>query len=137
MMEIQPNVVLVGDEARILYNVEPQLPKGAFIQHIDGKLYTTDQWSAMGFTNDEANGVAVISDNAKFVIAKTSFDAYAYKADIDAAMTLIGGTAIRGYHWSSTQYSAELAWALSWAWGDTTYPRKNSTTYPARAFSAL
>ena len=86
MMEIQPNVVLVGDEARILYNVEPQLPKGAFIQHIDGKLYTTDQWSAMGFTNDEANGVAVISDNAKFVIAKTSFDAIAWSSDASKAV---------------------------------------------------
>lgn len=86
MMEIQPNVVLVGDEARILYNVEPPLPKGAFIQHIDGKLYTTDQWSAMGFTNDEANGVAVISDNAKFVIAKTSFDAMAWSSDASNAV---------------------------------------------------
>ena len=205
MMLVQPNVVLVGDEARILYNVEP--PKGAFIQHIDGNLYTTDQWSAMGFTNGEANGVAIISDNAKFVIAKTSLgkmawssdtsnavegvmltsdsttartdyagaantaliavddtsgaalacanftfpngakghlpalgewtDAYAYKADIDAAMALIGGTALSGDTLSSTQYSAVKAWILGWNNGGTTNYLKSLQSNFVRAFSAL
>ena len=205
MMMVQPNVVLVGDEARILYNVEP--PKGAFIQHIDGELYTTDQWSAMGFANDEANGVAVISDNAKFVIAKTSLgqtawssdtsnavegvmltsdsttaktdyagaantalisaidtgkaaykcanftfpngakgylpafgewvDAYAYKADVNAAMALIGGTALSGNIWSSTQYSAAEAWRLGWDGGYEGYSGKSSPYSSVRAFSAL
>lgn len=84
MMWVQPNVVLVGDEARILYNVEP--PKGVFIQHIDGNLYTTDEWSAMGFAKDEANGVAIISDNAKFVIAKTSLETMGWSSDISNAV---------------------------------------------------
>lgn len=42
-----------------------------YIQHIDGTLYTTDDWTSGGYTNEDANGVAVvrpISDS--FVIAK-------------------------------------------------------------------
>lgn len=63
-----PNVVLVGDTCEVLYNVEPM--SGVRIQHIDGSFYTTDEWTAGGFTNDVANGVAVFGNNAKFVIAK-------------------------------------------------------------------
>lgn len=206
MMFVQPNVVLVADTGKILYNVP--LPKGALIQHIDGNLYTTDQWTAKGFANSEANGVAVITDNAKFVIAKTLIgnkawssdtsnavegvmittdtataktdyagaantaliatidtgkaayscanftfpngakgylpavgewvEAYAYKADIDAAMTLIGGSAINtsNGHWSSTQYSAGSAWCLDW---DSGYVGTGFKTYTlfTRAFTAL
>lgn len=45
---------------------------GVYIQHIDGNLYLEDEWTAGGFTNDQANGVAVVSDEAKFVIAKAN-----------------------------------------------------------------
>lgn len=200
-----PNVVLVADTGKVLYNVEQ--PKGAFIQHIDGKLYTTDQWTTMGFANSDANGVAVLSDNAKFVIAKTSLgkvawssdtsnavegvmlttdsataktdyagaantaliaaidagkaaykcanftfpngakgylpalgewvEAYAYKADIDAAMTLIGGTSMSEAQWSSTQFHATNAWYLIWGTGSVNGYSKNNNSISARAFSAL
>lgn len=63
----QPNVVLIGDTSEVLYNA---VPNGVYIQHIDGKLYTTEDWSAKGFVNDEANGVAVVDEKASFVIAK-------------------------------------------------------------------
>ena len=43
---------------------------GVYVQHIDKKLYTSDEWTAKGFSNDQANGVAVVADEAKFVIAK-------------------------------------------------------------------
>lgn len=66
---VQPNVALVADSKKIIYNAP--MPSGAYIQHIDGSLYTADQWSANGFTSDAANGVAVIDERAKFVIAKT------------------------------------------------------------------
>lgn len=68
-MFVQPNVALVSDSKKIIYNAP--MPSGAYIQHIDGSLYTADQWSANGFTSDAANGVAVIDERAKFVIAKT------------------------------------------------------------------
>lgn len=65
-MSAVPNVVLVGDTGRVIYNVL----NGVFIQHIDGSLYTTDEWTAGGFANDQANGVAVGEGTVKFVIAK-------------------------------------------------------------------
>lgn len=79
MMFDSPNVVLVADSGKVLYNVPH--PKGVYIQHINGSLFTTDAWTAGGFANDEANGVAVISDNAKFVIAKISLGSMAWSSD--------------------------------------------------------
>lgn len=65
---VLPNVCLVADTKEILFNVEPL--RGVFIQHIAGILYTTDGWTGGGFTNDQANGIAVVADEASFVIAK-------------------------------------------------------------------
>ena len=67
-VDVEPNVVLVSESNRIFYNVK----KGVFIQHIDGSLYTIEDWSAKGFANDVANGVAVCDPSASFVIAKNS-----------------------------------------------------------------
>lgn len=50
---------------------EAALPNGVYVQHVDGKLYTTDEWTAAGLAAEQANGVAVISDAARFVVAKT------------------------------------------------------------------
>lgn len=52
------------------HNMDFLRGNGVFIQHIDGNLYLEDEWIAGGFTNDQANGVAVVSDEVKFVIAK-------------------------------------------------------------------
>lgn len=65
-MPVTPNVILVGDTGKVIYNAL----KGVFIQHIDGSLYTTDEWTEGGFANDQANGVAVGEGAVKFVIAK-------------------------------------------------------------------
>lgn len=80
-MPVTPNVVLVGDTGKVIYNVL----NGVFIQHIDGTLYTTDEWTAGGFTNDQANGVAVGGGAVKFVIAKED-------------------TSTAGMMWSSSKY---------------------------------
>lgn len=204
LMFVKPNVVLVGDTGSVLYNVDSS---GVYIQHIDGSLYTTDEWTVGGFSNDVANGVAVIDANALFVIAKTQISssmawssntgtlvegvltatdsttaktdyagaantaliaaidtskaayscanfefpngqkgylpalgewavAYNNKTAIDAAMTLIGGTAISGAHWSSTQFSATYAWVLGWSSGATASNFKDRSN-SVRAFSAL
>ena len=43
-----------------------------YIQHIDGTLYTTDQWTSGGYANEDANGVAIVRPiSGSFVIAKT------------------------------------------------------------------
>ena len=34
-------------------------------------MFTLDEWSRFRYTNDSANGVAVVADEASFVIAKT------------------------------------------------------------------
>lgn len=43
---------------------------GIYIQHIDGNLYNETEWTAGGYPNNYANGVAVISTDASFVISK-------------------------------------------------------------------
>lgn len=198
---INPNVSLVAGEVKYAPII------GVFIQHIDGTLYTTDEWTAGGFSNDVANGVAVAAPEASFVIAKTQIGsnvawssdtsnavegvmrtpnpaiaptdyagaantaliaaidtseaaygcanfefpngqkgylpafgewavAYNNKTAIDAAMTLIGGTAISDYNWSSTQYSASKAWRIHWRSG-TAYNGNKDSYNPVRAFTAL
>ena len=62
-----PNVIYVNDTKSVLYNY---FPKGVFIQHVDGRVFSTDGWTDGGFTNDQANGVVVSTDAARFVIAK-------------------------------------------------------------------
>lgn len=42
--------------------------KGIYIQHIDGGLYTKEDWSNRGYSNDLCNGVALV-DKVCFVIA--------------------------------------------------------------------
>lgn len=67
-MFVQPNVVLVADTGEIRYNVP--MPNGVLIQHVDGKLYTMSNWTAGGFLPSDANGVAIIDEQACFTIAK-------------------------------------------------------------------
>lgn len=67
-MSVLPNVVLIEESGKVLYNALP--PNGAYIQDIQGALYTIAEWNAAGYTSDKANGVAVIDDSAQFVIAK-------------------------------------------------------------------
>lgn len=41
--------------------------KGIYIQHVDGGLYTKQDWSNIGYSNDLCNGVALV-DKVCFVI---------------------------------------------------------------------
>ena len=44
---------------------------GVYIQHINGSLYTESEWTAGGYANRDANGVAILSETVSaFVIAK-------------------------------------------------------------------
>lgn len=77
-----PNVVLIEDTEEVRYNVEPL--SGVKIQHINGSLYSKEEWTAGGFSNDDANGVAVLAPEAQFVIAKESFSdaVWAYPSNV-------------------------------------------------------
>lgn len=43
---------------------------GVYIQHTNGVLFTESEWTSSGYSNDQANGVAVLSEECSFVIAK-------------------------------------------------------------------
>lgn len=178
----------------------------------NNRLYTDEEWDESW--NDEAVGVAVVSDNCKFVIApeqngstqvwskdgaydnisgvttttnsttakadyqgvsnsqaivtkygnSTDYaagwcqnytfkngkkgylgscgewqEAYNNKSEIDACMSLIGGTAIdtRAYYWTSTQCNSDRAWILFWSGGLVDEDNKRNIYAVVRAFAAL
>lgn len=74
----RPNVSLVEEPFTTYYN--KYIPLGVFVQHVDGTLYTEDDWTSGGFSKDAANGVAVVTDNAMFVIAKTDVERVAWSS---------------------------------------------------------
>lgn len=186
-----------------------EIKRGIFILDTDGNLIKRADWNTGN--NSKAVGVAVLSDNCKFVIspsenssniswggygttisnivtttdaatAKKDYlgsgntdkiiaqlgsgnapaadycrgvtfkhgkkgylgslgewqEAYNNKAEIDACMSLIGGTAIytSAYHWTSTQYSSDSSWILGWSDGSVNDDNKSSNGR-VRAFAAL
>lgn len=186
-----------------------EIKRGIFILDTDGNLVKRADWNTGN--NSKAVGVAVLSDNCKFVISTTENssniqwggygttisnivtttdaatakkdylgsgntdkiiaqlgsgnapaadycrgvtfkhgkkgylgslgewqEAYNNKAEIDACMSLIGGTAINTsyYHWTSTQYSSNYSWLLDWSDGSVNYRNKNGS-YRVRTFAAL
>lgn len=187
-----------------------EIKRGIFILDTSGNLVRRSDWSASN--NSKAVGVAVLSDNCKFVIspsentsntawifaydstisgivtttnaatAKQDYagnsntdkimaqagsgkapaanycrgitfkhgkkgylgslgewqEAYNNKAEVDACMSLIGGTAISTsyYHWTSTQYSGADAWILNWSDG-TVGNLTKADSGRVRAFAAL
>lgn len=66
----------------------PSYENGVYIQHINRKLYTTSEWESGAFSNDDANGVALITDNARFVIAKSQSTSSAWSS---SAYSLVDG----------------------------------------------
>lgn len=64
----RPNLVLINETKRVVYNVPVE---GVYIQHVNGKLYTSAEWGEKMFSAEEANGVAVYDSRASFVISKT------------------------------------------------------------------
>ena len=83
--------------------VEPEpLPLGVLIQHVDGSLYTTDEWTAKGFASADANGVAVSAEECAFVIAKDNVGNHMWASSTstlikDALVTEDETTAISDY----------------------------------------
>lgn len=186
-----------------------EIKRGIFILDTDGNLVKRADWNTGN--NSKAVGVAVLSDNCKFVISTTENssniqwggygttisnivtttdaatakkdylgsgntdkiiaqlgsgnapaadycrgvtfkhgkkgylgslgewqEAYNNKAEIDACMSLIGGTAINTsyYHWTSTQCSSTISWVLGWSGGSVSASLKGSYGR-VRTFAAL
>ena len=47
---------------------KPNVANGVYVHSNDGRLFTITEWNKLGFSNSVADGVAVISDEAAFVI---------------------------------------------------------------------
>lgn len=80
---VKKYVSLISATGEVKY--DKGIPEGVYIQHIDGSLYTTDDWTAGGFSNDLANGVAVVASQCGFVVAKTDISSSStkwYSSDI-------------------------------------------------------
>ena len=65
-----PSVYLIDATRKVGY-VQGNLP--VRIQHIDGSLYSADEWFAGGFTNDKANGVVVLTEKGNILLAKEQY----------------------------------------------------------------
>lgn len=204
----KPNVSYIADSVTVLYHTKPAPPPlGVYIQHIDGTYYTEEEWANLGYSNDLANGVAVVAENAKFVINKNwslknqkwssaltvvegiptttalvdaikDFNGLANtavivaavgndsaakiasattfpngnkgylpsvgecrtlelnRAAVDSAMSLIGGTAVTGSFWTSTQVDADKAWSWTPYYKSAESDPKTATRN-VRAFTTL
>ncbi len=64
---VRPSVALISEPFEVCYN--DMLVSGVYIQHIDGSLYTKEDWIANNFEKSVANGIAVVDDKGQFVIS--------------------------------------------------------------------
>lgn len=65
----RPNVTLVKETEKVYYS--NKFPTGVYIQHINGALFTNEEWLEKGYDSSVANGIAVIDDATQFVMSKT------------------------------------------------------------------
>lgn len=91
-------VSLISSTGEVKYDTG--MPEGVYIQHIDGKRYTTNEWTLGGFSNDKANGVAVVTSECAFVIAKNDVSSSTDWASdtstlIDGVITAVDGDAAK------------------------------------------
>lgn len=64
----RPNVTLVKETEQIYYS--NKFPTGVYIQHVNGALFTNEEWSEKGYDSSMVNGIAVIDNAAQFVMSK-------------------------------------------------------------------
>lgn len=79
---VRPCVARIVDDKAVHY--KKRYKNGVYIQHVDGKLFTTEQWTENGFASSVANGVALISENAQFVISKTQAGYTVWSSDVNS-----------------------------------------------------
>lgn len=60
-----------ADEQESDFGEKPEEPALVRIQHIDGELYSINEWTSIGFTSEQANGVYVSDGTHEFVIHPT------------------------------------------------------------------
>lgn len=103
---VLPNVCLTDE--KINYNLS-KFVAGVSIQHINGDLYTVEDWTQKGFSNEEANGVAYLdaSGSIKIIIAKENAEKY-YWSDTSSGTDSIDGVfTAANYSTANTDYGGE------------------------------
>lgn len=81
-------------------NPSLMINKGIYIQHVDGGLYTKENWSNKGYSNDLCNGIALV-DKVCFVIATEYIGTFS--CEINECLLMVGGTIMSNKMWTSTQ----------------------------------
>lgn len=133
---ISPNVILVGQDD-VLYNI-PFLPPGVFIQHVNGELYTIEQWTEKGFAKKDANGVAIRNNVASFVIAKYKEGRRSWSSDttnlVDGILTStdydIARTDFAGYNNTQLMLATDISGA-GYTCANYTFPNGQKGYLPA------
>jgi hypothetical protein len=72
------NKIGVFTTSELLFNLVNNHPT-IKIQHINGELYSSQEWKTLGYHNDNANGIAVISNRCSFVVPKTDLSDQSFK----------------------------------------------------------
>ena len=94
---------------------------GVYIQHIDGSLYTGDEWTAGGYANDVANGVAVVTSEFSYVVAKEhdTENGTPWGANIYIADETYYGTTDKSYtYFDASTFTNKIIETLSGQTGD-------------------
>lgn len=86
---VRPCVARIVEDKAVRY--KKRYKHIVYVQHIDGKLYTKEQWTQNGYANELANGVAVITNEAQFVIAKKDIGRPYWSNVVSSEQTLIEG----------------------------------------------
>lgn len=133
--------------------------KRAALGSVSGVITTTKLIVAVSDYNGVSNSSAIVSkyragtdyaagwcQNFSFKNGKKGYlgasgewqEAYNNKDEIDACMSLIGGTAMRTdyFYWTSTQYGSRDAWSLDWKNGGLGHSSKDHYFW-MRAFATL
>lgn len=109
---VYPSVCLIKDTGQVIYHNAPVAPIfGVFIQHVDGHLYTIEEWTSHGYAAEEANGIAVIDTSASFVMAK-SLVATEGRWSFKSSLTVSGLIAATSLSTAKADYNGEMNTAL-------------------------
>ena len=147
----------LGFNIRAVCNIYYPGRNGAFVYTTDDKFYTADEWtvalSAGTVSNDDVVGVAVISGEHRFVIAKSSLGRKAiYKSNTACAgaVSVASGDGVRGHYGgeddtvlmvasygSSSTYAAGAATAYTFANGKSGYLASGGEWYQAYRYKSM
>ena len=106
---VRPCVARIVDDKAVRY--KKRYKNGVYVQHVDGKLFTTEQWTEKGFSGSDANGVALITSNVQYVIAKTDASA-GYTLWSSSTSKVDGATVAYSFDKAKNDFAGEVNTAI-------------------------